>query len=203
MLVTGALTSWEPLTPAHLGDFEELLGERGGCAGCWCMLWRLTPEAWRRGQSGENRTAMRHLVASGVVPGILLYASEEPVGWCSIGRRSDFPRLRRSRVLRPLDRVDVWSITCLFVARTVRRRGLSVALLNAACEFVATRGGGVVEGYPVVPTSRGLADPFAWTGLPSAFIAAGFTLAGQPSHARKIMRRTVAALPGIRGDSGA
>jgi hypothetical protein len=36
--------------------------------------------------------------SSGKAPGILAYAGEVPVGWCSIGPRSDFSALERSRI---------------------------------------------------------------------------------------------------------
>ena len=35
-----------PLTPSRWADFEVLLGKNGGCAGCWCMWWRLPRAQW-------------------------------------------------------------------------------------------------------------------------------------------------------------
>jgi hypothetical protein len=56
-------------------------------------------------------------------------------------------------------------------------------------EYVKSRGGMVVEGYPVEPRDGAKMPPvFVYTGLASAFIQAGFTEAGRRSGTRPIMR---------------
>ncbi|HUP01152.1 MAG TPA: hypothetical protein VM737_06485, partial [Gemmatimonadota bacterium] len=47
-----------------------------------------------------------------------------PIGWCAVAPREDYPRLERSRILKPVDEASVWSITCFFIARTHRGQGL-------------------------------------------------------------------------------
>ena len=42
--------------------------------------------------------------------GILAFRGSGAVGWCSLGPRSDFPWLVRSRILAPVDELPVWSI---------------------------------------------------------------------------------------------
>jgi GNAT superfamily N-acetyltransferase len=79
-------------------------------------------------------------------------------------------------------------VSCLFVARAYRRKGLSVALIRAAVRFAAGHGARIVEGYPVIPYSDSMPGPFAWTGTYAAFQAAGFTEAGRHSPKRPIMR---------------
>jgi GNAT superfamily N-acetyltransferase len=91
-------------------------------------------------------------------------------------------------VLKPIDDTPAWSISCLFVAREYRKRGVSVQLLRAAVEHVRQCGGEVVEGYPVEPKKGEMPAVFAWTGLPSAFLKAGFTEAARGSPTRPIMR---------------
>jgi hypothetical protein len=66
---------------------------------------------------------------------------------------------------------------------------VSVALLRAAAEHVASRGGAVVEGYPVDSRSASMPDAFAWTGLARAFVRAGFEEAARRSPTRPVMRR--------------
>jgi GNAT superfamily N-acetyltransferase len=88
----------------------------------------------------------------------------------------------------------VWSVTCLFIARPYRRRGLSVELLKAASKYAARRGARILEGYPVEPKKGRLPDAFAWTGLVSAFRAAGFDEAARHSASRPIMRRVLRRL---------
>jgi GNAT superfamily N-acetyltransferase len=184
-----------PLTPERWGDLEKLFGPRGACAGCWCMYWRLPRSEFNAGKGDGNREAFRRLVASGRVPGILAYDGDEPVGWCAVEPRQQYPGLGRSRVLRPVDDTPVWSVTCLFVRRDHRRTGVSVELLRGAVGHVRRQGGRVVEGYPVEPASGQTADAFAYTGLVSAFRRAGFTEVARGSPVRPIMRRKVARGP--------
>lgn len=183
-----ASINWAPLGADRLSDLEQLFGPRGGCAGCWCMLWRGTPAEYRSGKGEGNRLAMHALVKSGRVPGILAYAHNKPIGWCSVAPREHFPGLSRSRVLRPVDTRPVWSISCLLVDKAWRRQGVSVALLRAAAEHARANGAEVIEGYPVTPKTESMPDVFAWTGLASAFTRAGFYEAGRHSPTRPIMR---------------
>jgi GNAT superfamily N-acetyltransferase len=142
---------------------------------------------------------MRSLVEGGEMPGLLAYAAGEPVGWCSVAPRASFPGLGRSRVLKAADDTPLWSVSCLFVAKGHRGRGVSVELLKAAGRYVAGRGGSVIEGYPVEPRTDPMPAAFAWTGLASAFLAAGFREHRRGSPTRPIMRLVVG--PGAEAES--
>jgi GNAT superfamily N-acetyltransferase len=184
-------TEFFPLTPERWADFEMLFGPRGACGGCWCMLWRLSRKDFERGKGAGNRTAMHALITAGTSPGILAYLDGEPVGWCAVAPREEYPGLDRSRLLKKLDDMPVWSISCLLVRKEFRRKGLSVALLRAAIEFVRERGGQVVEGYPVEPKKDEMPAVFAWTGLASAFVKTGFKECARRSATRPIMRYVI------------
>lgn len=177
-----------PLTPERWDDFETLFGPRGACGGCWCMLWRLSRRDFVTNKGDGNKAAMRALVAGGHAPGILAYAGSEPVGWCAVAPRTDYPALARSRLLQPIDDEAVWSISCLLVRKDWRRRGVSVRLLQEAVHFVRLRGGAIVEGYPVAPIKNDAPAVFVWTGLASAFLQAGFHECVRRSDTRPIMR---------------
>jgi GNAT superfamily N-acetyltransferase len=186
---------FKPLTAARWRDLERLFGKRGACGGCWCMLWRLRRSQFDRQKGARNKRALKALVDAGSSPGLLAYDRGEPIGWCSVAPRESFPALERSRILKPVDDRPVWSITCFFVARPHRRRGVSVGLLRAAADHVARQGGRIVEGYPVEPRTGATPDVFAWTGLSAAFRAAGFKECLRRSATRPIMRREVAIAP--------
>ena len=153
------------------------------------MLWRL-PRKQFDGQKGEgNRTAMKALVDSGIEPGLLAYFANEAVGWCALAPRADYPALERSRILKPVDDKPVWSVSCLFVHRRFRRQGVATELLKAAITFIRKNGGRILEGYPVEPRGeKPIPAAFAWTGIPSAFLAAGFHEVARRSDTRPIMR---------------
>jgi GNAT superfamily N-acetyltransferase len=180
---------FHPLTPARWDDFTRLFGARGACGGCWCMHWRLTSAEYEEQKGAGNREAMRALVARGELPGLLAYVDGEPVGWIAVSPRESFPRLRRSRILAPVDGEPVWSVVCFFVAKEFRNRGLSVQLLEAAATHVAEQGGHIVEGYPVEPRQTPQPPVFVFHGLASAFTRAGFSECARRSPTRPIMRR--------------
>jgi len=155
------------------------------------MWWRRSAAEWSRGKGDGNRRALRKLVDSGEVPGLLAYVGDEPVAWIALAPHDQYPRLAASRSLKPIDDVPVWSITCFFVAKDYRRQGVSAQLLRAAAEHARRRGARMLEGYPVVSRTGSMPDAFAWTGLPASFVAAGFREVARPSASRRIMRKAL------------
>jgi GNAT superfamily N-acetyltransferase len=178
-----------PLTPDRWTDLEALFGARGACGGCWCMSWRLRPSEFHVQKGEGNRRAFKSIVKKGPPPGILAYWGKEPVGWCAVAPRSAYPRLENSKVLAPVDDRAVWSVSCLFVRKEHRRKGLSAELISAAAELARSLGAQVVEGYPTDTKGQAQPAPFVWTGLPSAFLKAGFVEVARRSPARPILRR--------------
>ena len=179
---------FSPVTKKRWNDLETLFGERGACGGCWCMFWRLSRKTFESQKGAGNRKAMKALIESGVVPGILGFCGGRPVAWCSVAPRNQFPALERSRILKPVDELPVWSISCLFVNKHLRRQGLSTRMIKAAVDHVAKEGGTVVEAYPVEPRKDKMADAFVWTGLASAYTQVGFKECARRSETRPIMR---------------
>jgi GNAT superfamily N-acetyltransferase len=177
-----------PLTIERWGDFETLFGPRGACGGCWCMYPRLTAGEFSRSKGAGNKKSMKALVKGGTTPGIIAYEGEMPVGWCAFGPRESYIRLSTSRILKPVDNSPVWSVVCLFVARSHRRQGVSVALLKSAASHARKQRAQLLEGYPHEVRSDHAPDAFVWTGIASAFREAGFTEVARRSERRPIMR---------------
>lgn len=183
--------SFYPVTTENWKDFEKLFGEKGACAGCWCMYWRMRRKEYDQLRGSGTKRKMKNIVSSGIVPGILAYDENEAVGWCSVAPREHFPVLDNSRVLKRIDEKPVWSAVCFFIQKDYRKKGLSIELLNAAKSFVKINKGKIIEGYPVEPKSGKTADVFAWTGLSSAFKKAGFKEVARRSETRPIMRYSI------------
>ena len=180
--------SFKHLTLKTWNDFETLFGDRGACGGCWCMSWRLKAADFNKNKGVKNKNAMKKLVGMKEQIGILAYHQREPVGWCSFAPREKFIRLNSSKVLSPVDGQEVWSITCFYIKKEYRRKGLSAELLKAAIEFSKKKKVKILEGYPTVPYSENIPAAFAWTGIPDSFEKAGFEEAARRSKARPIMR---------------
>ncbi len=179
---------FHPVTPKEWKDLVGLFGERGACGGCWCMWWRMTRSEFNQKKGEGNRKAFKKIVDRGEIPGILAYAGKEPIGWCSVAKRDAFSSLERSRILKKVDEQPVWSVVCFFIAKPFRYKGVTIALLKAAIEYVKKQGGKIVEGYPIKPKTKKFPDVFANTGLASAFLKAGFKEVACRSKTRPIMR---------------
>jgi GNAT superfamily N-acetyltransferase len=178
-----------PATPDRWKDLEALFGPKGACAGCWCMFWRLSRPQFTKGQGESNRRALKTIVNSGEVPGIIAYDGEQPIGWCSISPRENFASLERSRTLARIDDKPTWSIVCFFVDRTHRRQRVMEKLLKAAVKYAKANGAKVVEGYPVTPTSSTRLPAWdSFRGVTSVFVKAGFEEVARRSANRPVMR---------------
>jgi len=179
---------FRPLTPERWDDFEVLFGPNGACGGCWCQWWKQTGSEYDRHKGADNRQFMRESVAAGQAPGLLAYHENRPVGWCAVEPRTAYARLSRSRVLKPVDETPVWSVTCFFIAKEWRQRGVMTRLLEAAVDYVREQGGTVLEGYPIEPKKETVPAIYAYPGLASAFRRVGFREVVRRSDTRPIMR---------------
>ena len=181
--------SFHKLTPAYWNQFVTLFGDRGACGGCWCMLWRLTRKQFEAQKGAGNKEAMKRIVDSGEVPGILAFSDNDPIGWCAVAPRDRYPALSRSRILQPLDDLPSWTVACFFIERSFRNKGVATDLLRFAASYARSEGAKRLEGYPVEPKKNQHIPPaFAWTGIPKAFLRNGFKEVARRSPTRPIMR---------------
>ncbi len=182
---------------ASWDNFSAVMGKKGGYGGCWCMLWRL-PKKQMDAQMGDaNRQAMKAIFESGDRPPGLVAVhhaeGDQPkaVGWIQVAERHRFPRMEASRILKPVDDQPVWSVSCFLIQRPFRKQGLSVQLLEAACDFARAHGAEMIEGYPIDTPKANYPPVYAWTGLYRTFVRAGFIEADRRSPTRPIMRRAL------------
>ena len=178
-----------PLTPERWGDLEALFGPtRGAISGCWCMWFRLTRGEWSElGRDGRKR-AFKRLVIQGPPPGILAYDGARAIGWCAIAPREATPRLATSRVAKPIDDRPAWAITCFYIDREYRGRGMMAMLVNAATAHARKAGARLVEAYPM-ETVGSDAWGGAFVGVASCFTGAGFKEAARRTPNRPLMRK--------------
>ena len=163
---------------------EDLFGAKGACARCWCMYWRIGSDYYKR-PSAANKAAFREVVQHGPPPGLLAFEGDVAVGWCQLTPRDALPWLDRTWRLRRIDDMPVWSLSCFYIRKGYRKRGVTAALITAALEAAKRAGAPAVEAYPldanVTPSASG-------TGYLSTFERAGFKIVAQHVPPRPIVR---------------
>jgi GNAT superfamily N-acetyltransferase len=181
-----------PLTPDLWPALEDLFGKAGASNGCWCMYWRLGP-AYHERPRDRNKADFRALVQQGPPPGLLAFDGDLAVGWCQLTPRSALPYLDQRPLTRRLDDTPVWVISCFYIRRSYREKGVSSALIAAALKAAKRARAPAVEAYPVDTAHAGASSNY--TGVASAFVRAGFRIAMERSADRPAMRHD---LKGIR-----
>jgi GNAT superfamily N-acetyltransferase len=171
-----------PLTPDLWPALEDLFGAHGACNGCWCMYWRIGNGYTRRPRE-RNRADFQSIVRRGPPPGLLAFDGETPVGWCQLTPRAVLPALESNPRYPRVDDRPVWSISCFYVRRGHRRRGVSSRLIAAAVKVARDAGAPALEAYPVDGPLPG------YTGGASTFAHAGFRTVVDRNPRRPVMRR--------------
>jgi len=173
------------LTPDLWPALEDLFGELGACNGCWCMYWRIG-SAYRKQAREANKAAFCEIVKHGPPPGLIAFDGDMAVGWCQLTPRDSLPWLDRVWRLRRVDDLPVWSISCFYVRKGYRKRGITSALIAAALKTAKAAEAPAIEAYPLVGD---LTPSASGTGYASSFARAGFKVVGRHTPPRPIMRR--------------
>ncbi len=179
-------------------DLVDLFGPGGAVAGCWCTwFWQPTSRISRE-HGDANRELLHERLRTGSPVGLLAMTGERAVGWVAVAPRPLYPRLATSKITRPVDLdedlADVWSVTCFYVRKGMRRKGIAGELLAGAVEFARRAGARAVEGYPVVVTEGGakVGSGELYHGTLGAFLTAGFEVVDRRSPRRALVRRDLA-----------
>lgn len=191
--------STRELSSRTWGDFERLFWKKSEWGGCWCMIFhrpgplprREMKQLTKKQRIARNRQDKKELVDKGCSHGILVYSHEEPVGWRQYGPKEELPRIDAGRIYKklPLDSGSkrLWRITCFWVDRRHRKRGVASAGLKAALNSIRKKGGGLVEAYP----AKRKGFPADWFGTLSMFKKEGFRVAAQFGKSNVLVRRTI------------
>src|SRR4029079_9143191 len=129
-----------PLTAETWDALAELFREGGDPRWCWCQYWRLRSKDMAAAKVPQLRERLHEQALSTEPPGLVAFDGDRAVGWVSLGPRTDFERIVRSRVIPTIDDRPVWSIVCFAVATTARGQGVARALLDAAIDHARERG---------------------------------------------------------------
>jgi GNAT superfamily N-acetyltransferase len=163
----------EEFSAATWKDFEELFQKNGGVwGGCWCTFYKVPRGSpWRAGPG--NREKQKELLLRGRAHGVIVLDAGTPVGWCQFGPKDELPRIDgRKGYVSPKE--DFWRVTCFFVDKAHRRKGVARTALSAALRSMETSGAKLVEAYPVESGRKKTSATLLWAGTPSLYSAFGF-----------------------------
>ncbi len=184
------------LSARTFGDFEKLAFKEGSC---WCTFYQRARPAGGGEQVSVRRESNRKfkeaLVRQKRSHATLVYDEGRPVGWCQYGEADELPRIDAGRgykkVGRPAEKGKLWRITCFFVDREYRGRGVSKFALHSALLSIGWQGGGIVEAYPVVSSKMAAVPEWRWFGTPSMFRREGFTKVAPLGTSGVLMRKII------------
>ena len=188
-----------PANEASWDDLVAIFGTTDYPGRCQCQRFKVVPWFWRDSTQEERTEMLRVQTACGdpdaeSTSGLVAYVEGEPVGWVAVEPRTEYPKLRTSRIPwagRSEDKDDdeVWAVTCFAVRKGYRGRGLMYPLARATIEFARERGARAIEAYPMI-TQPG--KEITWgelhVGARQAFEDAGFEEVTHPTARRVVMR---------------
>src|SRR2546428_9248858 len=151
---TLARTSYEikELNSTTWPDFEKFFAKHNGVqGGCWCTFYH-HPEGrlLKEGLEGKdaialNRKEKKTLVTKGRFHGILVYSGGQAGGWCQYGPKDELPRIDLGRNYSRLDLSSdrnrkLWRLTCFFVDRDFRKKGVGRCRVEGSARFDTSAG---------------------------------------------------------------
>jgi GNAT superfamily N-acetyltransferase len=165
----------KPLAPDTWDAYAQLIERHNGIfGGCWCTWFH--PDCPEKRQSAEgNRTLKERLVIEGLAHAALVFDGDTAVGWCQYGPPEELPNIHHRKeyeaeLVVPPD----YRLTCIFVDKSYRRKGVSMVALQGALNLIAKSGGGVVEGYPHDLQGKKISSSFLYNGTRKLYERAGF-----------------------------
>ena len=178
-----SLETWE--------DFERLGQKHNGVwGGCWCTAFH--PKSPLKRQSPEvTKSYKEKLVKEDRAHAALVFDGDVCVAWCQFGSPQELPNIYHKKEVESKMTMPDWRITCIFIDKDHRKKGLSFLALNGALELIKNLGGGVVESYPQDVQGRKISNSFLYNGTKDIFEKAGFNYEGNKGKNHCIMRKTI------------
>ena len=180
----------QPLDASTWDAFAELVERNNGIyGGCWCIGYH--PEC---GQKGINHRAIKEeRVRTGRAHAALVFDEDGLAqGWCQFGSPDELPNIKHRREYdKDAPPLPDWRITCVFVDKRHRGRGIARTAMAGALDDIARRGGGLVEAIPEVTAGRDAQGRFLFTATLELFEQYGFTRVRQVGKHAWIVSRVV------------
>src|SRR6185437_10752469 len=145
-------------------------------------------------RTAESTREYKHdLVTAGRSHAALVFDGDRAIGWAQFGSPDELPGIYHSaQYLATATSLPDYRITCVFVDRAYRGRGVARVAIAGALELIGAAGGGVVESYPR-ETDKRISPSFLYSMTRQVFEDAGFEYDRPKGTVNCVMRATVAA----------
>jgi GNAT superfamily N-acetyltransferase len=181
------------LDPTTWEAFDRLIeGDGGVWGGCWCIGFHMDPEA-PKGQLRPHRENKERLVREGRAQAALVFDGDACVGWCQFGRTAELCNIKhRKQYFNELEgSLPDWRLTCFYVGKRHRKRGVARLALAGAVAEIARLGGGTAEGYPESVEGRKTSSSFLYGGTLAMFEREGFERVRRLGMHHWVVSRTI------------
>ncbi len=185
----------EPLSPQTWDAFADLAERHNGVwGGCWCAFFHCYPDPPERKALG-NRGFKELMVNEGRAHAALVFDGDVAVAWAEYGSVEELPNIHhRKDWEQSLVRMPDYRITCLFVDRRYRRKGMATVAVRGALALIGAAGGGLVESYPhdLAPGKKTSAS-FLYNATRSMYEQLGFSYDRPKGKGNCVMTKLVPA----------
>jgi GNAT superfamily N-acetyltransferase len=188
----------KPLSRRTWPDFARLVERHNGVwGGCWCIIFHYEGPGHVGGTPSQNRADKERRVRQGKAHAALVYDGSTCVGWCQFGSPAELPGMKlRKAYVEGLEQLPDWRITCFFVDREYRHKGVAAAALRGALKEIARLGGGTVESYPEDVRGRSTSSSFLYNSTLSMFERQGFRRSRRLGKTHWVVTKVVRRSPG-------
>lgn len=122
----------------------------------------------------------------------VVFDGDRAVAWCQYGKPEDLPNIRHRKEYEATStRRPDYRLTCIFVDRDYRRKGVAEFALRGALDLIARAGGGVVEGYPHDTQGQKVNASFLYSTTRTTYERCGFVFDRPKGQKNTVMVTTV------------
>jgi GNAT superfamily N-acetyltransferase len=190
----------QPLGKQTWDAFADLAERHHGVwGGCWCAFFHCYPDPPERKVLG-NRGFKQQLVNEGRAHAALVFDGDVAVAWAEYGPVEELPNIHhRKQWEQGVVRVPDYRITCLFVDRDYRRKGMAAVAVRGALELIAEAGGGLVESYPHdLPPEKKTSSSFLYNATRTMYEQLGFSYERPKGKGNCVMYKVVPAVAELK-----
>lgn len=186
----------EPLSPLTWDAFADLAERHNGVwGGCWCTYFHLYPDPTEERRELGHREFKRRLVEAGRAHAALVFDGDVAVAWAQYGTVDELQNIHhRKEWEQGVPRRPDFRITCLFVDRDYRRKGMASVAVRGALALISAAGGGLVESYPHdLPPGKKTSASFLYNATRTMYEQLGFTFQRPKGKGNCVMTTEVPA----------